>query len=143
MSDPRALPETRLALVLRAGALYDWALALLILGAHPAVFALFRTPPPIDLFHFRINSLALVLLGLFYWETARDPVGRRWAVRLAALIRFAGGALLLALTLAHQPQGARTYVAFGVLDFAWGALLVVSLRGSPKKYPPSQGDDGG
>ncbi|HEX7880767.1 MAG TPA: hypothetical protein VF720_15235 [Candidatus Eisenbacteria bacterium] len=143
MSGMRPQPEIRLARALRAGALYDWLLAAIILVAHPALFRLFRTPPPVDLFHFRVNSLALVLLGLLYWETARDPLGRRWATRLAALIRFVGGALLILITLAHRPAGAGTFLAFGMLDFAWGALLVALLRAGSKKYPPSQGDDGG
>ena len=128
MSAPRARSAARLSLALRAGALYDWALALIILVAHPAVFRLFRTPPPADLYHFRMNALALVLLGFLYWETARDPIGRVWAVRLAVLIRFVGGALLLLLTILHQPPGANTFIAFGLLDFAWGALLLALLR---------------
>jgi len=143
MSGPRSLPDTRLTLALRAGALYDWALAIMILVAHPAVFRLFRTPPPVDLFHFRMNSLALILLGLLYWETARDPLERRWAVRLAVIIRFVGGALLLLITLSHRPPGTATFLSFGLLDFAWGALLSGLLHDGPKKYPPSQGDDGG
>jgi hypothetical protein len=59
------------------------------------------------------------------------------------VIRFVGGALLILLTLAHRPPGTATFLAFGLLDFAWGTLLLALLSGGTKKYPPSQGDDGG
>ena len=120
--------EGRLAAILRAGALYDWTLAAIILAAHPAVFRLFRTPPPDDLYHFRMNALTLVLLGLFYWSAAGSPGVRRWATGLAVAMRLAGGSLLILLTLVHRPPGAATYLAFGLLDYLWGAALIAALR---------------
>ena len=117
----------RLAAALRAGAVYDWILGLVILAALPVLFRLFQTPRPDDLFFFRMNALALLLLGLFYWGVGTDPVGRRWAVRLAVSIRYLGGLLLMVLTAVHRPEGWATYVAFGVADLAWGTLWLVLL----------------
>jgi len=125
-------PPSNLAVALRAGAVYDWILGLVILVAHPAMFRLFHVPQPDDLFHFRMNALALGLLGFFYWGVAVDTVGRQWAARLAVSIRYLGGLFLLILTLAHRPAGWSTYALFGVIDLAWGTLWLVMLRGIKK-----------
>ena len=117
----------RLAVALRAGAVYDWILGLAILVAHPVMFQIFLVPRPEDLFLFRMNALTLWMLGLFYWTIARDPVGRRWAARLAVFIRYLGGLFLLMLTLFHRPDGWVTYAAFGIVDFAWGTLWLALM----------------
>ncbi|TPW17292.1 MAG: hypothetical protein FD129_431 [bacterium] len=123
----RTDPPPRLIRALQAGALYDWILGLVILAAHPAIFRLFQTPPPADLFLFRMNALALFLLGLFYWALAANPTGWRWTTRLAINIRFLGGLFLLGLTAFHRPEGWPTYMAFGLADIAWGTLWLVLL----------------
>jgi hypothetical protein len=128
MPEPRSDTAPGLAALLRAGALYDWLLGAVILAAHPAVFRLFRTPPPDDLHLFRMNALTLALLGLFYWRAAGEPRVRRWAAGVAVLLRVVGGTILILLTLAHRPPGAGTYIAFGLVDYLWGAVLAVALR---------------
>jgi hypothetical protein len=111
----------RLATALRAGALYDWLLAAVILAAPGPLFELLRFPPPADLFLFRLAALPLVFFGLLYWTAGRRPTDGA-LFRLSLAFRGAGGLFLLALTGAHQPAGQPVYLAIALVDLAWAIL---------------------
>lgn len=115
-----------LPLLLRAGAVYDWILAAAILSAAAPLMLLLRFPPPADYFHFRLSALPPLFFGILYWQAARDPRGRRWAVDLSILIRLAGGALLAGLALAHSPAGLGLYLAVAAIDLGWGVAWLVA-----------------
>ena len=133
MHQPPHDPDFQLGRALRAGAIYDWTLGLAILISPSAMFDILRVPPPQDLFIFRLNSLALLLLGGFYWGIARDPGGRAWAARIAIAIRYLGGSLLIFLTIGHHPAGMPIYLGFGAIDLAWGTLWLLLMWKGIKK----------
>jgi hypothetical protein len=130
MSTVSRSTTTGLAATLRAGAVYDWILALTIIASPAPLFELLRVPAPADPFLFRLSALPLIFFGALYWQVSADPPGRRWAVRLSIAIRFLGGAYVGILALIHHPHGYPLFMAIMLIDWAWALVWLALDRGS-------------
>lgn len=118
----RHRPVHRLALSLRAGAVYDWCFAGVILLATPSLMARLHFPVPDDLFLFRLTALPLLFFPFVYWVAAADPRAHRWAVAVSLVYRWAGGLTLGALALLYRPAGLHVFLLTCLIDLLWGVL---------------------
>lgn len=120
--------SSRLPLVLKASALFDWAALVLLLWMPDALLSFFDHPRPAEPFLFRLAALPLWMAPFVYWKAASHP--RSPLVEASVTLRGVGAAGIAALLLLHRPEGAAAYWSFVVADLLWAALIVASRRRS-------------
>jgi hypothetical protein len=123
MLDPRGLRF--LARSFAAGAVYDVAVALIILAAPAALFSWLAIPPPPEPMHFRFAALLLLTLPMFYVLPASDPARYAPVASAGVGARLLGTVFLTAHVVAGAPAA---YAAFAAADLAFAALHLIGLH---------------
>ncbi len=116
-----------LRLTLIAGALYDFAFAILFVAAPGSVARLLALPLPGERFYLWILAVLLAIVGATYWIAARDPRRFRPLVGVAILGRAAGFLAFAAAALA-APGLAGLWVV-GAGDLAFSLAHLATARG--------------
>lgn len=115
-----------LSISLLIGALYDFALAGLLLLAPALLAEVLALPLPGEAFYLRAIAVLLAMVACVYIVAARDPAAHRAFVAIAILGRLAGF-LALALPALYGSEPAGIWgPAFG--DLAFGVLHAVLAR---------------
>lgn len=107
-----------------AGALYDLAFALLMVGAPGLPARWLSLPLPGEAFYLRLIAVILTMLALLYVAAARDP--RRYsAIIMVAILGRAAGAAVLGLAASRRPDLAGLWPLAGA-DLGFALLHTVS-----------------
>ncbi|MBK9384894.1 MAG: hypothetical protein IPN34_08775 [Planctomycetes bacterium] len=128
---PSAAPSPGTAPLLRrsmiAGAIYDFALGLSILGALELLALVLPIPFPAEPFYARTQGALLLGLGTFYAFAAHDLQRNLRNVAGAIVARTAGG-LYISIYPLCDPSVSPFFLLFGGLDLLWAALHLYLLR---------------
>ncbi|MEO8275304.1 MAG: hypothetical protein ABI639_03750 [Thermoanaerobaculia bacterium] len=134
---PQEKFPTALSSSLRAGALYDALVALLLVLMPAATGALLGLPLPGERFYLWLIAFFLLTLAAFYVLVAQDPANRRPFVHLAIATRLLGGSVIAAAALGRPDLRGLFVIAGG--DWLFGALHLVFLprggRPAPGRRP--------
>ena len=117
----RGLLLRLLRLSLVGGALYDVALAALLVLAPESTERLLRVPPPGEDFYLWLFAVLLAMLAAFYLMAAADPISYRGNVDVAIAGRTAAGLVLV--------FAARRTGLAGLYALAAGDLLFAAVQG--------------